>query len=310
MRIVRHLESIPAALKGAVIAIGNFDGVHAGHRALIEEGRKIAKAKGRPFALLTFEPHPRRVFQPEAPPLRLMRFSEKALALGSLGVDAIFAQRFTRSFSNLTADTFITKILAGDLGASDIVTGTEFVFGKGRAGNAATMQQYANKGLFGYTPYIPVQASEEKISSTRIRAHLAAGECEAAAKLLTGPFCISGHVIHGDKRGRVLGFPTANLSLHNRFLPKFGVYAVRVRTGSEEGYYHGVANLGIRPMYKTKAPLLEVHLFDFSEDIYGRRLCVELLHYLRDEQKFTSESDLIAAMKQDEKQAKALLDKQ
>ena len=336
MLIIRHIDTTPEALKGAVIAIGNFDGVHIGHRALIEQGKAIAKAANKPFAIFTFEPHPRRIFQPESPHIRLTSFAEKAYLLKELGVNAIFVQRFSKSFSGVSAASFVEDILVGKLAATHIITGAEFVFGKGRAGSKEMLADYSPKGAFGYTAYIPLESSNEKVSSTRIRTLLTEGKCPEASALLARPFAISGRVMHGDKRGRTLGFPTANIALYNRFLPKFGVYAVKAaftsalmgevvqgagegeitkppplptlsRKGRGEKWCTGVANLGIRPMYDTKAPLLEVHLFDFSGDIYGAKMTIEFCEYIRGEQKFTSEKELMDAMNRDAKKSKEIL---
>jgi riboflavin kinase/FMN adenylyltransferase len=328
MLIIRHIDTTPEALKGAVIAIGNFDGVHIGHRALIEQGKAIAKAANKPFAIFTFEPHPRRIFQPESPHIRLTSFAEKAELLKELGVNAICVQRFSKSFSGVSAASFVEDILVGRLAATHIITGADFVFGKGRAGSKEMLADYSHKGVFGYTAYIPLESSNEKVSSTRIRTLLSEGKCLEASALLARRFAISGRVMHGDKRGRTFGFPTANIALHNRFLPKFGVYAVKVVLGGNASpaqvppslplrvaalpllnspTYLGVANLGIRPMYDTKAPLLEVHLFDFSGDIYGAKMTIEFCEYIRGEQKFASEKELIDAMNHDAKKAKEIL---
>lgn len=310
MYVIRHVDEIPTALKGAVVAIGNFDGVHLGHQALLAHAKEKAITLGKPLMVLTFEPHPRRLFRPDLPYLNLLSFKEKIKKLESQGVDAVYAIRFSRTFSNIRAEQFIETILHRFISASYVVTGSDFVFGHARGGNAQMLKQYAEQGLFGYTAFSPLERSGVKYSSSHIRTALSEGKPELASAALGEPYSMQERVIHGDKRGRTFGFPTANLRMPARFLPKFGIYAVRAEVQSEQAHpakLHGVANLGIRPMYHTDTPLMEVHLFDFNGDLYGKWLRVELVEYIRPEKIFTSEAALIEQMHEDASRARSIL---
>jgi riboflavin kinase/FMN adenylyltransferase len=298
MQIIRDVRPPPKSARGCVVALGNFDGLHPGHLAVLAQCREIARAEGRRCAVLTFEPHPREFFRPDAPSLRLMTFAEKAAGLRDLGVELLFVARFNAALAQMEARDFIETVLMHGLRAAHIVTGEDFGFGRGRGGSPALLADYAREGAFGYTHLThALNQGGEKISSTHIREHLAAGEPEKAALLLGHPFALSGRVIHGDARGRALGFPTANMRLANRFLPKFGVYAVR---GHWKGrVLPGAASLGIRPMFEVKTPLLESYFFGFSETLYGDSMRVELLHYLRPEARFADVDALAAQMRAD-----------
>ncbi len=337
MQIIRDIRNLPVSARGSVVAIGNFDGLHLGHQIVIQECMRIAKEKGKPSAVLTFEPHPRHFFKPDAPPLSLMTLPEKAAVLETLGVDILFVAAFNADLSGLTAQAFIDTVLARGLGVAHIVTGEDFVFGQGRGGSRATLEASAVQGTFGFSfvrmannphPGPPASASlrrgectpgspefEErrrlpegegvKISSTRIREVLSQGDPAAAAALLGRPYAISGRVVHGDGRGRGLGFATANIELTPRFLPLFGIYAIRGQwRGKTLG---GVASLGIRPMFASPKPLLEVHFFDFDGSLYGDEISVEFLAYLRSEQTFASQQELVKQMQKDSETARAIL---
>ena len=311
MRVFRHIADIPPEFQGAVVAIGNFDGVHLGHQALIAQAMRHADALKVPCAVLCFEPSSREFFRPGAEPVRLTPFRGKARRLAGLGVDAMFALAFDADMARQSAQDFVLETLVGGLKATCVVVGSDFRFGHGRSGDATVLAYMGAMEGFGVEVFPTVMAGEEeKISSTLVRSQLRAANPVEAARLLGRPFAIEGRVEHGDQRGRTLGFPTANMSLNGYIHPSFGIYAVRV--GIYEGdvevaRYDGVANLGIRPMYKADEPLLETFLFDFDGDLYGKHLSVELIAYLRGEAKFASVDDLVAQMGRDKEQARAIL---
>jgi riboflavin kinase/FMN adenylyltransferase len=313
MRIFRHFDDVPDALKGAVVAIGNFDGVHRGHQALIAAARGQAEERRSPLAVLAFEPHPQEYFRPRPDSIRLTPLRTKARLLAELGVDALFALPFDAGMAERSAPDFVETVLLGGLGASGVVVGPDFEFGKGRAGNLATLTYMGEMEGFSVTCFDMVTAGEggaEKISSTRIRAALQAARPGEAAALLGRFWAVEARVEHGDARGRTMGFPTANMHLGHCLAPAFGVYAVRVTVLENERPVlrrDGVANFGIRPMYETKVPLMEAHLFDFDGDLYGKHLSVELIDYIRAEAKFPCLDDLIAQIRTDADTARAIL---
>jgi riboflavin kinase/FMN adenylyltransferase len=289
MRIIRHISSIPKDLQGGAVAVGNFDGIHRGHQALISHCRALADNVRGPTLVLTFEPHPRRVFQPDAPPFRLTPFRSKARLLAGLGVDCLVSLRFDLNTSRQSAEDFISQVLIGGLGARHVVVGYDFVFGHRRTGNVAMLQERGNNHDFEVSVLEPVTHDDDVCSSTIIRVDLETGRCRRAAELLGHWWEIEGRVRDGDKRGRQLGFPTANLHLSPSALrPALGVYAIRF--GLEEAggtvWYPGVANLGNRPTFDGKGIILESHLFDFDGDIYGRHGRVAFVEHLRPERKF------------------------
>lgn len=310
MRLFRHFETLPGDVRGAAVAIGNFDGVHLGHRAVIGEAGRIARAQGCPWAVLTFEPHPRRVFNPDGPPFRLTPFHRKARLIEALGVDVLFVVPFDMDMARWPAARFVETVLVQGLGATALVSGHNFAFGRGREGGPELLLELG--GAFGldYTCVHEVRDNgEEAFSSTRIRARLARGDTEGAAQLLGRPFEIEGTVLHGDRRGRTIGFPTANLDLDDYARPAFGAYAVRVAIGDDPAalWHHGVANLGIRPSFRSDRPLLEAHLFDFDGDLYDKHLRVALIAYLRPEKKFDGLDALKAQIAADSARARLLL---
>ncbi len=308
MRIFRH-DTVGAGDRGSIVAIGNFDGIHLGHQAVIGKAGELARAAGGPQAVLTFEPHPRQVFQPGAAPFRLTPFRVKARYIEALGVDLLFTLHFDLAFAQQSAEDFIAKVLVEGLGLRHAVVGYDFVFGHDRRGNAALLQEKGAAAGFGVTVVEPVRHDGILYSSTRIREHLAAGEVRAAAALLGRFWEIEGRVERGDQRGRLLGFPTANLGLDDFLRPAAGVYAVRA--GLEEGgrtvWHDAVANLGWRPTFGGSDLRLEVHLFDVSLDLYGRHLCVALIEYLRPERKFAGIEALKAQIAEDSRQARQVL---
>jgi riboflavin kinase/FMN adenylyltransferase len=308
MRILRHYRNAPDWAKGAVIALGNFDGVHRGHRALIAKAAEIAIAENRPLAAMVFEPYPREFFQPNAEPFRLTSFRAKARLLQQAGVDVVIVINFDAETAGKLAQDFVMEVLVQELAAAHVVVGEDFRFGKGRGGDVRVLGYMGEMEGFGVTVFPAVIDEGEKISSSKVRAALKAGRPDEAAHLLGHRWTLEGHVAHGDARGRKLGFPTANLRLEpNLLAPKYGVYAVRARHG--ERAYNGAANFGIRPMFALSVPLLEVFLFDFDADIYGELLHVELVHYIRGERQFRDVDALKAQMVLDCAEAQRVLGK-
>ncbi len=309
MHIFRHFENLPAAVKGASIAIGNFDGVHLGHRAVIGEAGRIARDQGIPWAVLSFEPHPRALFTPDAEPFRLTPFRTKARHIEELGVDNLIVLHFDKAFTNLSADDFIGRVLVEALGARHVVSGYDFVFGHKRAGNCELLLRKGQEEGFDFTCVSAVDDGQTVYSSTAIREYLKAGDPRAAGRLLGRDFEIEGRVEHGDARGRSIGFPTANLHLGEYLRPAHGVYAVRA--GLDEGaatkWYDGVANYGSRPTFDGNDTILEAHLFDFDGDLYGRHLRIALVDFLRPEKKFDGIDDLKAQIALDCDNARRIL---
>ena len=286
MRVIRHLSDLPKSQRGAALAIGNFDGVHRGHQAVIAAAGKIADRLGAPHLVITFEPHPRAVFRPADPPFRLTPRRAKLQLFAGLGVDATVMFRFDRGFAAIAADEFVRDVLVAGLGARHVVIGRDFCFGRGRAGTADFLRDQAGGAGFAVTAVPPeLDAAGQPFSSSRARACLAAGDPAGAAAILGRPFSIGGHVRHGDHRGRLLGFPTANLALGDHLRPRLGVYAVRARTADGKRVA-GVANLGERPTVAGRDVRLEAHLFDFAGDLYGQWLDVALEAFIRPETKF------------------------
>lgn len=306
MRILRDLQACPPALRGAVVALGNFDGVHRGHQAILRACAQQAAALGRPAAVMTFAPHPREFFARDAGPLRLYSTSRKLSLLRQQGMQAVFLVRFNAAFAVLTAEQFVSDVLHGALGASHIVTGYNFGFGKGRGGDTAFLSARAGELGMGYTACPPVLGADgEAVSSSAIRARLAKGEVCRAAELLGHPYLVEGHVRHGDKRGRELGYPTANIVLPRLYAPRFGVYAAWLRTRG--GVLPAAVNIGVRPQFPSTIPLVEAHALEGAPQLYGQRVQVELAHFLRDEAKFDGVEALKAQMAKDCQQARALL---
>ena len=298
-------DPVPPALRGAVAALGNFDGVHRGHRALIDAVREEAGA--RPAAVLTFEPHPRAFFAPDQPMFRLTGPRAKEIVFARLGLDGLFVRRFDARLAATSPRGFVEGWLRDDLGLSGVVIGHDFHFGQGRAGTPAILAELCREAGIGcrVVPAVAAGAGAEPISSSAIRAALAAGDMARANALLGYRWFVLAQVRHGDKRGRTLGYPTANLALDSCGLAH-GIYAVRVRL-SDGRLVPGVASYGRRPTFDDGAPLLEVHLFDFSGDLYGQEVAVELLAFLRGEEKFASAEALIAQMDVDSARAKAAI---
>ena len=310
MRILRDWRNVPAACRGAAYAIGNFDGVHRGHQAVIARAAAAAGELGAPLGVLTFEPHPRSVFQPDAPPFRLTPFRSKARLLQELGVETLAALRFNRSLFEKPADRFVADVLVAGLGARHVVVGYDFVFGFRRSGNVEMLASLSQQHGFGVTVVEPVTHGEDVYSSTLIRLDLESGRPRRAAELLGHWWEVAGHVRHGDARGRQIGFRTANLHLKPGALrPALGVYAVHVGLDDGAGWrwLQGVANLGRRPTFDGQGVILEVHLFDFAADIYGRGMRVAFVERLRGEKKFPGLDALKAQIAADAEQARLVL---
>lgn len=304
MKIISHWHGVDAADRGASVAMGNFDGVHLGHRSVIE-----AAAAAGPLGVLTFEPHPREYFAPDAPPFRLMNAEARANRLAKLGVDRLFELPFGPEMAGFTPEEFARIVLAEGLGVAHVTVGRDFCFGKGRKGTVDDLQSLGAQLGFGVTVAPLLRVGGKEISSTAIRNALSEGRARDAATMLGHLHRIEGAVLHGEKRGRELGFPTANMSVAGLHLPRLGVYAVKVDvlTGPHQGSYGGAASLGVRPMFGENTPNLETFLFDFSGDLYGQHLSVALVDYLRPEMRFDGLPALVAQMQADCDRARSIL---
>ncbi|MDH5748954.1 MAG: bifunctional riboflavin kinase/FAD synthetase [Rhodospirillales bacterium] len=310
MRIFRHFEALPAECRGAVVAIGNFDGVHRGHKAVIGEAGSLARAAGVPWAVLTFEPHPRTVFRPADEPFRLTPFRAKAHHIEEMGADILIVQHFDKEFSLRSAEDFVTEVLVEGLAAHHVVSGYDFVFGHGRGGDCDLLLHMGKEKGFGFTAVQAVVDEHGDVySSTRVRDCLRNADPKAAARILGRPFEIDGRVEHGDKRGRTIGWPTANLYLDEFLRPARGGYVIRagIDKGAATVWHDGIANLGIRPTFEKSDLVLEVHLFDFNGDLYGQHLRVQFIDFLRPEIKFDSVEALIARIEADVITARRIL---
>lgn len=286
VRIVTDWRDLPDRLRGAAVAIGAFDGVHRGHQAVIAEARAAADRLGVPLAVVSFDPHPRRWFQPAAAPFRLMTPTQMARAMAPLGVDRLHLLPFDATMAAMSDESFAREVLCDGLGIAHAAVGFDFTYGKGRTGSAEGLRRQGEALGFGVTVVGRVDDGDGlKLSSSGVREALKAGDMPRAAAILGRPFAIEGEVIHGDKRGRTIGVPTANVSMADYMRPAYGVYATRTRL--PDGHMvDGVANLGVRPMFEIDQPLLEVWLFDFDGDLYGQTIETELLAFLRGEMAF------------------------
>jgi riboflavin kinase / FMN adenylyltransferase len=305
IRLDGHLP-IPEPLRGGVMALGNFDGFHRGHQAVVGRAVRHARDEGRPAIVATFDPHPVRHFKPDTPPFRLTSLDQRQELFAAAGAAAMLVLPFDAALAATTAEDFITGLLLERYGAAGVVTGADFVFGKGRGGNVVTLADHARRLGFFTEMVAPVDDADEVVSSSRIRSALQDGDCAIAARLLTRPFTVHGVVEHGDKNGRKLGFPTANIAMGSYLRPRYGIYAVTGRL-PDGRVLKGAANLGIRPSFTPPKELLEPHFFDFSEDLYGQEIDVAFHAFLRAEAKFDSMDDLIAQMAKDCDAARAVL---
>lgn len=309
MRLINGHQGLSPADRGAACALGNFDGVHRGHLAVIELARAEARRLGAPLGVVTFEPHPRSFFSPGAPPFRLMNAEARAHRLDRIGIDILHELVFDAGMAARSAESFAADVLAGGLGVAHVVVGADFRFGRGREGDAAALSALGARLGFGVTVAPLLAEAGEEISSTAIRAALAEGRPQDAARMLGHRHRIDARVIAGDRRGRDLGFPTANLPLSGLHLPRFGVYAVEVEVldGPHRGRHLGAASIGTRPTFGENLPNLEVYVFDFSGDLYGAELSVALVAFLRPELAFDGIEPLVAQMQEDCARAREIL---
>jgi riboflavin kinase/FMN adenylyltransferase len=297
---------VPDHLKGSIVALGNFDGFHLGHQAVVSRAVARAFHERRPVIVGTFDPHPVRFFKPDVPPFRLTSLDQRERLFAHAGADAMLVFEFGAELAALDAEQFIAEVLAQRIGAAGVITGDDFSFGKGRTGDAALLARLGPRYGVAAEAVPQVLLDGERISSGRIREALVEGDSRTATRMLTRDYAIEGVVQRGDQRGRELGYPTANLELGDYQRPKYGIYAVRVTL--ENGSEHpGVANLGVRPTFDPPEELLEAHLFDFDGDLYGRRIEVALHAYIREEKKFDGIEPLVAHMREDEVAARRLL---
>ena len=307
MEIIRDYQFVSASDQGATAAIGNFDGVHLGHLSVIDMAR--AALPDAPLGVVTFEPHPREYFAPDAPPFRLMGAEARAHQLQKIGVDKLYELGFDAALSGLSPRAFAQEVIVDGLGLRHVVVGADFRFGKARAGTAEQLQAFGAEMGFGVTIAPLMAKGPDTVSSTAIRNALTEARPRDAAAMLGHWHRVEGPILHGEKRGRELGYPTANMSIDGLHPPAFGVYAVLVDVleGPQAGRYHGVASLGVRPMFGENKANLETFIFDFKGDLYGKHVSVALVDHLRGEDKFDSLEALITQMDADSAQARSIL---
>ena len=312
MKLFRHFDTTPADHQGGVVVLGNFDGVHRGHQAVIGMAAGLARELNAPLQVMSFEPHPRQYFNPDQEPFRLTPMRNKVHHIETLGVDSLFVINFDEMLSSMTSEEFMKDVLVDGLKAKHVVIGYDFCFGKGRTGNAESIAEYGKTiGNFEVTAVDAQSSADDEIySSTIIRDYLREGQPGWAAAILGRPFEIESHVNKGAQLGRTIGFPTANLSLGEYIRPKYGVYAVRlgVDNDGETEWFDGIANLGKRPTVDGLTELLEVHVFDFDQDLYGKAVRVALIEYIRGEEKFDSLDALKAQIAIDGETARRIHD--
>ena len=297
---------VPDNLKGSILALGNFDGFHLGHQAVVSRAVARAFHERRPVIVATFDPHPVRFFKPDVPPFRLTTLDQRQELFAHAGADAMLVFEFGAELASMDAEEFVAEVLGLQIGAAGVITGDDFSFGKGRRGDAELLRKVGAEHGIGAEAVAQVVLDGERISSGRVREALVEGDTGTATHMLSRDYAIEGVVQRGDARGRELGYPTANLELGDYQRPKYGIYAVRVTL--EDGSEHpGVASLGVRPTFEPPQELLEAHLFDFESDLYGRRIEVALHAYIREERKFDGVEALVAEMHDDEAKARKLL---
>ena len=301
-----HRDPVPEALRGAILALGNFDGFHLGHQAVVGEAIRWARSEGRPAMVATFDPHPVRYFKPDAAPFSLTTLDQRADLFAAAGADAMLVFHFDASIAGMPAERWMREMIHGHLDVAGVTTGEDFVFGKARSGTAASLRALGEPLGIATRAVPAVLDTEGPISSSRIRAALIAGDCATAAHLLTRPFAIRGVVQHGDKLGRTIGYPTANLPIGGYLRPRYGIYAVTGRL-PDGRVVQGAANIGVRPTFDPPKELLEPYFFDFSGDLYGQEIEVAFHHFLRPEQKFDTLDALTEQMARDCDQARRLL---
>jgi len=302
-----HRQPIPDELRGAIVALGNFDGFHLGHQAVVREAVEWARAEGRPVIVATFDPHPVRHFAAHVPPFRLTTLDQREELFFAAGAQAMLVFHFDDELAATTAEDFVVRLLGQHIGAAGVVTGEDFTFGKGRAGTRESLARLGAAHGIANRALGPVMDGGMAVSSSRIRDALKAGDCETAERLMTRPFAIRATVQHGDKRGREIGFPTANMALGAYLRPRFGIYAITGRVMDTGEELKGAANLGIRPQFDPPIELLEPHFFDFTGNLYGREVEVRFHRFLRPEAKFDSLQALIEQMTLDCDEARRIL---
>ena len=307
MTRLSHRDPVPEALRGAILALGNFDGFHLGHQHVVREAVNWARAEGRPAIVATFDPHPVRHFAPHVPPFRLTSLAQREVLFTEAGAAAMLVFDFDDALAAMPAPHFVRDLLASHIGAAGVVTGEDFTFGQGRGGNTQVLREVGATCGIEARAISPVGEGGQVVSSSRIRDALKAGECDVAARLLTRPFTVRGTVIHGDKRGRELGYPTANIDMGSYLRPRFGIYAVTGRALATGQELKGAANLGVRPQFDPPKELLEPYFFDFDGDLYGQELDVAFHHFLRPEARFDDLDALKAQMRADCERARELL---
>ena len=300
--------AVPSHFAGGIVALGNFDGFHLGHQAVVGRAVERARAEGRPALVATFDPHPVRYFRPDTLPFRLTTLDQREELFAAAGADAMVVFAFDGAFAELTAEQFVAERLIACLHVGGVVTGEDFTYGKAKQGNVRTLAEFGSALGFSAETVGAVTLDGAPVSSTLIRQALVAGEPRAAARLLTRPFAIRGAVQHGDKLGRTIGYPTANVDMGKYLRPAYGIYAVRGRL-PDGRILHGAANLGIRPTFDPPKELLEPYFFDFAEDLYGQEIEVELIEFLRPEAKFDTLDALTAQMDADCARARDILDR-
>jgi len=297
---------IPESFKGSIVALGNFDGFHLGHQAVVNRAIQRAFHERRPVIVATFDPHPVKYFKPDVPPFRLTTLDQREQLFAHAGADAMLVFEFGSQLASMDAEAFVAEVLAKQIGAVGVVTGDDFSFGKGRTGDPALLKAVGERHGVAAEAVPQVLLDGERISSGRVREALVAGDTGTATHMLSRDYAIEGVVQRGDRRGRELGYPTANVELGDYQRPKYGIYAVRVTV--DDGPEHpGVASLGVRPTFEPPQELLEAHLFGFDGDLYDRKIEVALHAFIREEKKFESLDDLVAHMRDDEAQARQLL---
>jgi riboflavin kinase/FMN adenylyltransferase len=301
-----HDLPLPEAVRGSIVALGNFDGFHLGHQAVVNRAIALGFHERRPVIVATFDPHPVRFFKPDVPPFRLTSLDQRERLFAQAGADAMLVFRFDKELASMDADAFVAEILARRLGVAGVVTGDDFSFGKGRTGDVDLLRKLGKQHGIAAEAVAQVIIDGERVSSGRIREALVAGDPGTATRLLTRPFAVEAVVERGDDRGHALGFPTANVSLGRYQRPAYGIYAVRVRL--DDGSEHdGVASFGVRPTFEEGDEFLETFIFDWDGDLYGRTIETALIAYIRPEAKFDSVEALVECMREDEAEGRRLL---
>ena len=301
-----HDQPLPEALRGSIVALGNFDGFHLGHQAVVNRAIALGFHERRPVIVATFDPHPVRFFKPDVPPFRLTSLDQRERLFAHAGADAMLVFRFDAELASMDADAFVAEILARRLGVAGVVTGDDFSFGKGRTGDVDLLRKLGEQHGVRAEAVAQVMIDGERVSSGRIREALAAGDPGTATHLLTRPFAVEAVVERGDGRGHALGYPTANVSLGRYQRPAYGIYAVRIRL-DDNSEHSGVASFGVRPTFEEGEEYLETFIFDWEGDLYDRTIEIGLIAYLRPEAKFDSVEALVEQMRKDEAEARRLL---